>query len=711
MTGQSKAWTREETAEALNAFFESEEAERYREIYSRDCTAAEDQAVFLRDAERRVQSADESAGRWWASLAALEREQDRLLALAEPLAQHGLLVEELYENLPESFEPCALMQAIAWAIGSPGVYTTGISNTDGWTDEQIRARLEEVRARLDWEGAADQAHLWWTLFETENQQRPGLVLRLAEELAVRKATVTEFHDAYLHSGTENIQAHLHFLDYARLKATAQPGAAEGRRLNSDDSGWWLKPVQGMTKVRGWTDERIRGRLAEAKAKLDWENVAEDARGWWDAFENENAHRLALVLRLAEELVHREATIASFHVAFGLSAVSDVQANLSFLDYRRLKEEEEEKKKAEEERKRRKEAREKNLEERTVAARRRFRELLPLLETDAPAPALSDEDTAILLNLPRQDVPESVRARFEQAIASFACETVLLDETGEIKERRQCQARRFVEELIPGVALEMVEVDGGAFLMGTSEEDAAKEREEIARYTTKENAEKWVNSEMPRRKVSVPSFYIGKFTITQEQWSVVAGWEKVERDLDPDPSNFKGDARPVETITWHDAKEFCARLSKKTGRAYRLPTEAEWEYTCRAGATTPFAFGETITPEIVNYNGEYPYAKAKKGLDRKETVPVGCLGVANAFGLYDMHGNVWEWCEDVWHGNYEGAPTDGSAWLSVGDSSSRLLRGGSWGDQSIYCRSAVRNDYSPGNRNLNIGVRVVVARVS
>jgi formylglycine-generating enzyme required for sulfatase activity len=209
-------------------------------------------------------------------------------------------------------------------------------------------------------------------------------------------------------------------------------------------------------------------------------------------------------------------------------------------------------------------------------------------------------------------------------------------------------------------------------------------------------------------VTVPPFYIGKFAVTQAEWRVVAGWEKVERELKPDPSRFKGDDRPVENVNWEDAKEFCARLAKKTGRLYRLPSEAEWEYACRAGTTTPFAFGETITHEIVNYYSEYPYAKAKKAKPRSETVPVGSLGMANAFGLFDMHGNVWEWCEDVWHDSYNGAPKDGSAWLSGGDSTYRMLRGGSFIYVARLCRSAFR--FYDDARILYdlVGFRVVVS---
>jgi formylglycine-generating enzyme required for sulfatase activity len=276
------------------------------------------------------------------------------------------------------------------------------------------------------------------------------------------------------------------------------------------------------------------------------------------------------------------------------------------------------------------------------------------------------------------------------LAPFEFTTVTLDERGKEVDRRKLTARRFLEDLGEGAAIEMVEIPGGKFMMGSPESEAG-------RYA----------DEGPQHEVEVPPFYIGQFTITQRQWRIVAGWPKLGQDLKPDPSDFKGDERPVENVNWHDAKEFCARLSARTGRSYRLPTEAEWEYACRAGKTTPFAFGETITPEIVNYDGNNPYAKAKKGTWRKETVPVGSLGVANAFGLYDMHGNVWEWCEDVWQNNYEGAPVDGSAKLSAGDSR-RVLRGGSHFNVAVLCRSAFRNVDDARLVSRDVGLRVVVS---
>jgi len=180
-----------------------------------------------------------------------------------------------------------------------------------------------------------------------------------------------------------------------------------------------------------------------------------------------------------------------------------------------------------------------------------------------------------------------------------------------------------------------------------------------------------------------------------------------------PSNFKGAKRPVEDVSWNDAQEFCKKLSQKTGRTYRLPSEGEWEYACRAGTTTPFHFGETITSALANYNGNSTYQSEPKGKYREQTIDVHSFlpidtgfYTPNAFGLYSMHGNVWEWCEDTYHKNYEGAPTNGSAWNGGGDGTIRLLRGGSWIYDPWYCRSASRFNHVAGIRSYDYGFRVV-----
>jgi formylglycine-generating enzyme required for sulfatase activity len=261
------------------------------------------------------------------------------------------------------------------------------------------------------------------------------------------------------------------------------------------------------------------------------------------------------------------------------------------------------------------------------------------------------------------------------------------------------AQYFIEDLGNGVELEMVLIPGGTFLMG-SPEDELEHRE----------------SESPQHEVTIKPFCMGKYPVTQAQWKAVASFPKVNSELDAEPSHFKGENRPVEEVSWHDAVEFCARLSSHTKRPYRLPSEAEWEYACRAGTTTPFHFGETITTDLANYRGtdneEYKwsgsYGQAPKGIYREETTPVGSFGVANAFGLYDMHGQVWEWCADHWHDNYEGAPTDGSAWLDDTDNDNRMLRGGSWSFDPVYCRSAYRGSFDAGDGYFLNGFRVACA---
>ena len=204
--------------------------------------------------------------------------------------------------------------------------------------------------------------------------------------------------------------------------------------------------------------------------------------------------------------------------------------------------------------------------------------------------------------------------------------------------------------------------------------------------------------------------MGKFPVTQAQWRSIASREdlKVKRELDTKPAFFQdredSDLCPVEQVSWDDAVEFCQRLSKQTGQEYRLPSEAEWEYACRAGTTTPFHFGETITDELANYLASATYASEAPGKNRKQTHLVGSFP-PNAFGLYDMHGNVWEWCADVWHDSYEGVPTDGSPWPSE-ENHTRVIRGSCWYYNPLSCRSAYRDDTSRGYRFYIIGFRVV-----
>ncbi|WP_013323743.1 formylglycine-generating enzyme family protein [Gloeothece verrucosa] len=273
------------------------------------------------------------------------------------------------------------------------------------------------------------------------------------------------------------------------------------------------------------------------------------------------------------------------------------------------------------------------------------------------------------------------------------ETITLDPGGQIISRPQKQAQYFLENLSQGIALEMIVIPSGTFLMGAAEGEKSS-------YT---------DSDKPQHSVSVNSFYIGKYPITQAQWRVIASLPKIERDLNPDPSHFKGDDLPVERVSWYEAQEFCARLTQYSGKKYQLPSEAQWEYACRGGTTTPFYFGPTITGQVANYlASEGPYAVEATGEFRKSTTRVGSFP-PNNFGLYDLHGGVYEWCADPWHKNYDGAPTDDSVWLSdnAKDNRYRILRGGGWATEARQCRSAQRTRFGPDNKYSTIGFRVVV----
>ncbi|MFN5952826.1 MAG: SUMF1/EgtB/PvdO family nonheme iron enzyme [Dolichospermum sp.] len=234
------------------------------------------------------------------------------------------------------------------------------------------------------------------------------------------------------------------------------------------------------------------------------------------------------------------------------------------------------------------------------------------------------------------------------------EVVTTNKFGEIIQRQQRIAKYFIEDLGNGMTLEMAEIPGGTFMMGSPENEAGKKD--------------W---ESPQHQVSISSFFMGKYPVTQAQYQAIMG---------TNPSHFKGENRPVESVGWHDAVAFCQELSQRAGKNYRLPSEAEWEYACRAGTTTPFYFGESITPELVNYDGDNPYASASKGQYRRQTTDVGIFP-PNAFGLYDMHGNVWEWCQDH-------------------------LRGGSWNNNPANCRSAYRYYLYLVDDSINVGFRVV-----
>ncbi len=259
------------------------------------------------------------------------------------------------------------------------------------------------------------------------------------------------------------------------------------------------------------------------------------------------------------------------------------------------------------------------------------------------------------------------------------ETVSVDSNGEIIVRQSGSASCLVERLDLTISLDLVLIPGGKFMMGDNTHHP---------------------DEQPIRQVTLSPFYMGKYPVTQAQYRQIMG---------DNLGSGSGADDPVEKISWDDAIAFCTKLSQTTGKQYSLPSESQWEYACRAQTTTAFHFGDTITPDLVNYNGEYPYNGAPVGQNRDRSTPVGSFP-ANAFGLYDMHGNVWEWCLDRYQPNYLTAPVDGSAVVDASESASsakRVMRGGSWDYVAKGCRSAVRSSMDASLRINGCGFRVIL----
>lgn len=336
--------------------------------------------------------------------------------------------------------------------------------------------------------------------------------------------------------------------------------------------------------------------------------------------------------------------------------------------------------------------------RVLGKKNNARSQKPLTEVPTDRPA-----TARSTSTPTPEPPPKPK------LPTFAFEVVTVDVTGQEITRKSGSAIYFKEDWGDGVTLDMVKIPGGSFKMGAAKKGFLGSKEEGAS-----------DDEFPQHEVNVKEFWMGQFAVTQAQWKKIASLAQVNVKLNPDSSHFKGANLPVERVSWYQAKEFCdrlSRLSEKTGKTYDLPTEAQWEYACRAGTTTPFHFGETITTDLANFDGtdwehegktySGSYAKAPKGQYRKTTIAVDSF-TPNAFGLYNMHGNVWEWCLDPWHSNYNGAPTHGGVWDASNDSGSefRLLRGGSWDDSPSVCRSAFRRYNDPVSQGNLFGFRVV-----
>lgn len=265
------------------------------------------------------------------------------------------------------------------------------------------------------------------------------------------------------------------------------------------------------------------------------------------------------------------------------------------------------------------------------------------------------------------------------LTPFEFTTPIVDHSGRITGHRKGRGQHVLEHLGHGIVLDLVLAPGGRFLMGSPTGQG-------------------YDDERPQHQVVVAPFLMARHLLNQAQWEAVLGVRHRCR--------FPGETLPVDSVSWHQAQAFCLQLAEATGRAYGLASEAQWEYACRAGTGTPFSWGKTMTTDLANYNGEFTYASEPKGSYRHITTPEGTFP-PNAFGLHDMHGNLWEWCADPWHGSYEGAPADGSVWEKSGESGYRVARGGSWHDTPQVCRSAVRLRHRADAADEIVGFRVVM----
>ncbi len=267
---------------------------------------------------------------------------------------------------------------------------------------------------------------------------------------------------------------------------------------------------------------------------------------------------------------------------------------------------------------------------------------------------------------------------EPALATFEFDVIQVDEQGQVVTRQTRSAQGFTERLPAGAALEMVAVPAGRFSMGSPHHEGG-------------------DDERPQHLVAVDRFFMARALVTQAQWQAVMGRRPTGR--------FRGDDLPVDSVSWVEAQNFCKRLARQSGRPYRLPSEAQWEYACRAGTSAPFAFGATLTGDLANYSAVHTYRAERPGPYRHMTTPAGTFP-PNPFGLYALHGNLWEWCADAWHADYAGAPAGDAPWPAGGDQTGHVVRGGSWHDAPAACRSAARVRYEAGPGDELVGFRVI-----
>ena len=260
------------------------------------------------------------------------------------------------------------------------------------------------------------------------------------------------------------------------------------------------------------------------------------------------------------------------------------------------------------------------------------------------------------------------------------DSVIINNNSPLKtNQHRGKAKYITIDLGKGITMDLMGIPGGKYLMGSPENEPER-----------------ANDEGPQHQVTIRPFLMGKYPVTQAQWKAI---------MKTNPSRFTEDEEnPVEKVSWLDCLNFCQRLSEKLGREFRLPTEAEWEYACRANTITPFFFGETMTTELANYNGEYTYGIEKEGEYRHKTTKVGSFS-PNRFGLYDLHGNIAEWCADTWHDNYQEAPTNGDSWVEEDTSLEKVLRGGSWLHLPGSCRSSQRLSSTVNSKSDAFGFRI------
>ena len=296
--------------------------------------------------------------------------------------------------------------------------------------------------------------------------------------------------------------------------------------------------------------------------------------------------------------------------------------------------------------------------------------------------------------------EQERARLELAArASAELEALLPTPASPVADAEGVLRDRFLDG--GGMAPQLVLIPTGRFQMGSPEHERT-----VAMGAGSQKA--WLDRETPQRWVGIDRpIALGRYPVTVGEWrqfALATGWQPSGDVNWAAPGFRQTDEHPVVGVTWHDAQRYARWLSEETGQAYRLPSESEWEYCCRAGTRTAFSVGDTITTEQANFDGNYTYNGSPKGVFRKGTTPAGMFA-PNPWGLFDMHGNVWEWVQDTVHDNYEGAPSNGAAWEQGGDKARRILRGGSWLYAPRYLRSALRNGFSAALSNDIVGFRV------